>query len=195
MTGIRDDFLSAARSAATLLHDPAVAAAWDKPSALAEFGVGALAGHMANQVLLVPRFLEDPEPEEPVVSLLDHYGRSVWVAAGLDDEVNVNIRRGGEQIASEGPQALAARVGSAVEELAVRLPSAPERPVRFPWWGPWSLTFDDALVTRTLELVVHSDDLAVSVGVPTPPLPESVVDRVTVLLSRLAVRRHGPTAV
>ncbi|MER7207543.1 maleylpyruvate isomerase N-terminal domain-containing protein [Streptosporangium sp. NPDC000239] len=195
MSGIRDDFLSAARSAAALLRDPAVTAAWEEPSALPEFGVGALAGHMVNQILLVPRLLEDPVPEEPVVSLVDHYGRSLWVDAGLDDEVNVTIRLGGEQIAAEGPRALAEHVDSVVEELAVRLPSAPERPVRFPWWGPWSLTFDDALVTRTVELVVHSDDLAVSVGVPTPPLPESVVDRVIVLLSKVAARRHGPTAV
>lgn len=195
MTGIREDFLSAARSSAALLRDPAVVAAWDRPSALAEFGVGGLAGHLVNQILLVPKLLEYPVPEEPVVSLVDHYGRSLWVEASLDDEVNVTIRQGGEQVAAEGPEALAARVDAVIEELAVRLPAAPERAVRFPWWGPWSLTFDDTLVTRTLELVVHSDDLAVSVGVPTPALPESVVDRVVGLLSLLAVRRHGPTAV
>jgi hypothetical protein len=46
-----------------------------------------------------------------------------------------------------------------------------------------------------MELAVHSDDLAVSVGTATPALRQSAVDTVIDLLSRLAVRRHGPTAV
>ncbi|WP_220182723.1 hypothetical protein [Sphaerisporangium album] len=46
-----------------------------------------------------------------------------------------------------------------------------------------------------MELAVHSDDLAVSVGVPTPPLDPGAVDTVIGLLSRLAVRRHGPVNV
>ncbi|HEY1178677.1 MAG TPA: hypothetical protein VGF17_21185, partial [Phytomonospora sp.] len=53
----------------------------------------------------------------------------------------------------------------------------------------------DLLVTRMMELVVHADDLAVSVGVPTPRFGESTVDTVLRLLTRLAVRRHGPTAL
>jgi hypothetical protein len=50
-------------------------------------------------------------------------------------------------------------------------------------------------VTRLLEIAVHTDDLAVSVGVPTPSLPAAVLDPVLHLLLRLAARRHGPTAV
>jgi hypothetical protein len=42
---------------------------------------------------------------------------------------------------------------------------------------------------------VHSDDLALSVGLATPPLPPEVLDPVFTLLTGLAVRRHGPTAV
>jgi hypothetical protein len=57
------------------------------------------------------------------------------------------------------------------------------------------MMLDDMLVTRMMELAVHSDDLAVSVGIDTPVLPPSAVEVVIDLLSRLAVRRHGPTAV
>ena len=64
-----------------------------------------------------------------------------------------------------------------------------------PFWGPRSLRLDDLLITRMMELAVHSDDLAVSVGTATPALRQSAVDTVIDLLSRLAVRRHGPTAV
>jgi hypothetical protein len=39
MIGTREDFLSTARSATELLREPAVAAAWGEPSALAAFSV------------------------------------------------------------------------------------------------------------------------------------------------------------
>jgi hypothetical protein len=195
MTGTREDFLSTARSAAGVLREPVVAAAWSMPSALAEFSVGGLAGHLAYQILSVRQALAEPEPPEQTISLLEHYGRVEWIGAALDDEVNVRIRHGGEEAAAEGPEALAASVDSAVEELAGALAPAVNRPVRIRMWGPWSLLLDDLLITRMMELAVHSDDLAVSVGIETPALPQSAVDTVIDLLSRLAVRRHGPTAV
>ena len=42
---------------------------------------------------------------------------------------------------------------------------------------------------------MHSDDLAVSVGVDTPVLPAEVFDPVRDLLVRLAVARHGQARV
>jgi Mycothiol maleylpyruvate isomerase N-terminal domain len=157
--------------------------------------VGGLAGHLAYQIMVVPQILTGPAPQEPTVSLLEHYGRVQWIEAGLDDEINVRIRRGGDEVAAEGPAALAARVDSVVEELTGGLASAANRPVRIPLWGPWSMMLDDMLVTRMMELAVHSDDLAVSVGIATPELPQGAVDAVVDLLSRLAVRRHGATTV
>jgi uncharacterized protein (TIGR03083 family) len=195
MTSTRDDFLSTARSAADLMREPAVAAAWSSPSALQEFSVGGLAGHLAYQILAVPQALTGPVPQEQTISLLEHYGRVQWIGAGIDDEINVRIRRGGEEAAAEGPAALAARVDSALDELTESLASTADRPVRIPLWGPWSLMLDDLLITRMMELAVHSDDLAVSVGIATPALPPHAVDTVIDLLSRLAVRRHGPTAI
>ncbi|WP_020673408.1 maleylpyruvate isomerase N-terminal domain-containing protein [Amycolatopsis nigrescens] len=195
MAGTRDDFLSTARSAANLLREPAVAGAWREPSALPEFSVAGLAGHLAYQILAIPQILAEPVPREPTISLLEHYGRVAWIDGALDDEINVRIRDGGEQVAAEGPEALAARVDAVVGELAVSLASVEDRSVRIAFWGPWSLPLDDMLITRMMELAVHSDDLAVSVGVATPELPQGAVDTVIDLLSRLAVRRHGPTGV
>jgi hypothetical protein len=45
------------------------------------------------------------------------------------------------------------------------------------------------------QIVVHTDDLAVSVATPTPPFPDEVFTPVQDLLVRLAVRRHGQSAV
>ncbi|MFI6598338.1 maleylpyruvate isomerase N-terminal domain-containing protein [Nonomuraea sp. NPDC050536] len=195
MAGVRDDFLATARAAVCLLRDPAVTAAWDRPSALPEFSVRGLAGHLAYQVLAVSQALAGPVPAEPVVPLLEHYARVAWIGADLSDDINVRIRDGGEALAADGPSALAARVDSVVSELAYGLADAGGGPVRIPLWGPWSLTLDDLLVTRMMELVVHADDLAVSVGVPAPAVPTSAMETVIDLLTRLAVRRHGATGV
>jgi hypothetical protein len=63
-----------------------------------------------------------------------------------------------------------------------------------PWQG-WSLATDDFLTIRMMEVMVHSDDLAASVGLPTPEYAEPVVGAVLGLLSSVAVDRHGQTAV
>ncbi|WP_433002183.1 maleylpyruvate isomerase N-terminal domain-containing protein [Kribbella sp. CA-294648] len=195
MTGIREDFLAVGTSAAQLLREPAVAAAWSKPSALQEFTVSGLAGHLAYQVLAIPEIVAAPVPTEQVISVLDHYARVEWIDADPQDEISVRIRSGGEQIAADGPKALADRLDAALKQLRTDLPAIPDRPVRISLWGPWSLTLNDMLLTRLMELAVHSDDLAVSVALPTPALPATAVNAVVDLLTRLSVRRHGPTAV
>lgn len=195
MTTIRDDFLGTARLVGELLGDPSVAAAWEAPSALPEFGVRGLAGHMLYQVQLVREALDAPPAGAEAISLQEHYGRATWIGAPLDDEINTRIRRGGEAIAGNGPQELAAEFASTLGAVAGDLPTAVDRPVHLSLWGPWALSLDDLILTRTMELAVHCDDLAVSVGVPTPVLPPSAVERVVDLLSRVALRRHGQAAV
>lgn len=192
---MRDDFLTAARSAADLLREPAVTAAWSEPSALPEFSVGGLAAHLAYQVTALPDMFAAPEPTEPTIPVLEHYARAAWVGAELDAEINVRIREGGEATAAQGPAAVLAELDAAIENLATVLPAMANRPVRLPLWGPWSLLVDDYLLTRMMELTVHSDDLAVSVDLATPELPSTVTERVLGLLTRLSVRRHGPTSV
>ncbi|MDP4501203.1 maleylpyruvate isomerase N-terminal domain-containing protein [Nonomuraea turcica] len=192
----RQSYLVAAASAVSLLSDPAVAGAWDKPSALTEFSVGGLAGHLAHQIVRVRDALaaDNGAAEEPI-GLIEHFSRSPWVQAGLDHESNVFVRRGGEAAAADGPVALVERTQALLDLLTAALPAEPaDRVVHLPW-ANWSLTLDDFLLTRLVELVVHSDDLAASVGVETPALPESVIDPAVELLARLAVHRHGATAV
>ncbi|MFC4911700.1 maleylpyruvate isomerase N-terminal domain-containing protein [Actinomadura gamaensis] len=191
---MKDDFLLAGRVALDLLREPEVGTSWNRPSALPEFSVAGLAAHLAYQVIFVPGVLDAPRPVEETVPLLEHYARSAWVGADLDAEVNVGIRENSEKAAGDGRDALVARLEEALDDLAGR-DFQGDRPARFPFWGPWSLRLDDLLVTRMMEMVVHADDLAVSVGVPTPEFPPRVIEPVLDLLSRLALRRHGQTAV
>ncbi|NUR85753.1 MAG: hypothetical protein HOY71_16880 [Nonomuraea sp.] len=195
MGEIRDSYLVAASSAVALLRDPLVAAAWGKPSALTEFSVAGLAGHLAHQLVRVDNVLADGTLDGEPIPLIEHYARSAWVQAGLDHESNVGIRQGGEAAAKDGPAALAAGTEERLAAQRSGLPAQPADRVVHVASSGWSLRLDDFLLTRLLELVVHSDDLAASVGLETPELPASVLDPVIDLLARLAVHRHGPTAV
>ncbi|HCT77340.1 MAG TPA: hypothetical protein DGT23_12255 [Micromonosporaceae bacterium] len=195
MSPIRDAYLLAAASAVSLLEDPAIANLWTKPSALESFTVSGLAGHLAGQILFVPRTLSAPAPPNEPVSLLDHYGRVLWIDADVDAEISVNIRLGGESTASEGATVLATQAKTAVAELSELLAKEPADRVVQPPAGPWGLLLDDFLITRMMEIAVHSDDLAYSVGVDTPRLPQAVLEPVFALLTSLAARRHGTPAV
>jgi hypothetical protein len=189
------EYLAAAEVAVELLAQPAVAQAWDRPSALAKLSVAGLAGHLARQLTQVPAVVAAAPSTRPPIPLLQHYARSAWLGADLDNDVNSRIRRDGDAEAAGGAAALVDQVHAALAELREVLPAQPAgRVVDLPWTS-WSLTLDDLLATRVLEIAVHCDDLAVSVGVPTPELPPAVLESVLDLLTRLAVRRHGATAV
>ena len=45
-----------------LRADPAVTSAWEAPSALCQFTVGGLAGHLARQIIMVPELLAAGPP-------------------------------------------------------------------------------------------------------------------------------------
>lgn len=193
MTAIRDAYLETATSAAALLGDPAVAAAWDQPSALKEFSVRGLAGHLGAQVFYVSRLLAAEAPDEQPLSVVEFYARLDAFRVDVDAEINVRIRQGGEAAAANGAKALADEVESAVAQQCAALLSEPaDRVVSF-IANP--LLLNDFLLTRMMEIVVHSDDLALSAGITTPLLPPQVFEPVLDLLSRLAVVRHGQTAV
>jgi hypothetical protein len=187
----RDAFLAAAEVAAAYLREPAVSARWSVPSALSGFSVGGLARHLANQVTHVgPALLAAPGTAP--VTMLEHYRRSAWFTEDVDGADNVRIRTQGDAAAGT-PAALADEVDDALAELRRIVPEQPaDRIVTVDEWG---LTLDDFLLTRVLELVVHLDDLAVSVGTPTPPLPPAATGATIRLLADIAAWRHGPLAV
>jgi hypothetical protein len=194
MPDIATAYLTAVDSVIDLLSTPEVAAAWDSPSALAEWSVGGLAGHLAGQAIHTVTRLQE-EPGSDPIPLDEHYHRVAWIGAEVGDEVSVGIREGGLRTAAEGAEALVGQVREARSRLPGLLAStSPDRPVLIPWQG-WSLRRDDFLVTRMMEITVHSDDLAASVGVTAPALPDEVLGPVLGLLTRLAVRRHGQSAV
>ena len=178
---------------AVLLREPVLAQRWGGPSALADFTVGGLARHLANQLTVTVSRLGEA-PGGTVIPVLEHFTGNSWVTSGVDAEDNIGIRRRGEQAAAAMTAAgLADEVDVALGTLRRVVPAEPAD--RLVDLGEWALTVDDFLLTRVLELVVHVDDLAVSLGVATPALPEAATGAAIQLLARLAVWRHGPVAV
>ena len=188
-------YLDAAGRAVELLGRPEVAEAWERPSALAEMTVGGLAGHLAYQIFSTDSALEEPASEHAPIPLLEHYARAVWIGAPLDGDVNTGIRARGEGIASEGARSLWERAGAALAEQRSGFAGLRDDQAVFMPQTGWALSLGDFLTTRMVELAVHMDDLAVSVGLATRELPDTVFDPVLTVLAHLAVRRHGQAAV
>lgn len=189
-------FLAGADAAERWIASEAVAARWEEPSALAGYTVGGLAGHLARAVLTVERYLDAPAPAEPG----DGADAAGYFAAVLGDDDPVDserhrrIRERGAEAAADGPDALAAQVRDARQRLGARLDAATlARPIEVA--GGVTLTVARYLETRVVELVVHLDDLAVSVGAEEPDgLPPAAFDVTAAVLARLAVRRAGGLA-
>jgi hypothetical protein len=155
--------------------------------------VGGLTHHLLSQPRNTARLLEAPPGGDEPIALLEHYARAAWVQPGA--EVNVSIRDSDNAAAERGPDAVLDEARAAIEALPGLL-AGPRDPdsVHIPWQG-WSLSTPDFLTTRMMEMVVHGDDLASSVGLPTPVYPDDVIGPVLALLSGVAVRRHGQAAL
>ncbi|TDC27600.1 hypothetical protein E1265_01540 [Streptomyces sp. 8K308] len=200
---VADAYLGAAEQAVALLETPKVAAAWERPSALAEMTVGGLAGHLAYQIFSVSsavQVLADPdlresESEPTPIPLLEHYARAAWIDEPLDGEANAGIRARSEDLGSQGASWLAELARAALVEQRTRLAECSGGQTVFLPQTGWALRLEDFLLTRMMELAVHRDDLAVSVDLDVDELPDATFDPVLVLLARLAARRHGQAAL
>jgi hypothetical protein len=167
---------------------------WLMPSALPKMSIGALACHLGRQAVRAAELLPMATDVPPLECVDAHYHRAVWVMSTSPDDPS-NDRSTDDAEAALGAAVLAGRSAEALEVARRLLAAGTARDVvPIPWQG-WSLRRDDFLLTRMLEIVVHTDDLALSVGVRTPEFPAEVFAPVRDLLVRLAVNRHGQSAV
>lgn len=161
---------------------------------LPAFSVGGLAGHLARAVLQVDAFLDQPEPEPdvPAISAGRYYG-DLTGTTDLESPLNVGVRQRGMAVAEEGHAALVQRTRRTLDRLHDRLPAEP--PGRRVTALGRVLLLDEYLLTRLVELTVHVEDLALSLGVETPWMPEEAWrDAVTTLMDA-ALQRHAAPAV
>jgi hypothetical protein len=167
---------------------------WPKPSVLAKMSIGALACHLGRQVVRAAALLPVATDATPLECVDEHYHRAAWVMSTSPDDPS-NDRSTDDAEAAVGAVPLAERSAEALETVRRLLADGTARDVvPIPWQG-WALRRDDFLLTRMLEIVVHTDDLALSLGIRTPEFPAEVFAPVRDLLVRLAAQRHGQSAV
>jgi len=193
MGDARAAFLDAAATAVQVLERRELAEHWHSRSVLREFSVAALAGHLSRGMTTVERYLDGPEPREAGISAAVYFD-TVIRSADINDPANQAIRGRGGEAAAGGPAALASEARGACARLRSRLAGVePGRRLRVA--GGLVMTVDEYLRTRVVELVVHADDLAASVGVaPMAPRPETGKIAIDALVD-VARIRHGDLAV
>ena len=190
-----DSYLATAAVASGLLRDPALARRWDDPSALDGFAVSGLAGHLAGNVSNVETFLDAPPlPDVEATDVVRYYLDGSDPDARVDDPIKQRIRSRADQRALVGAAALAEEFDAGLSRLAPRLAGL-DPSLNVPMFGRFVLPLDQCLIWGMLELVVHIDDLAASLDVPAPAIPEEAADLVVVALARIAVGRRGLTPV
>lgn len=189
------EILASARAATGVALSEEVREQWSEESSCAGMTVGGLAHHLVRQVELLVQLLTGPRSSEKPIDLRQHYRRATWANTGLDGEVNVAIRDTDNERASSGPAELSGHTTEQLTGLPAALDGASDGDVLLVPWQGWALTAEDFAVSRLMELMVHTDDLAASVGLATPEFPEEAARRVLRLLTDVALDRHGQSAL
>jgi len=191
-------FLAAGDLLVEVLHRKAVAARWDEPSALADMTIGTLVGHTARAVLTVTAYLDEID-RSPVTSgeaerQVDAAGYvlAVLTTDDQDSALHVGIRQRSAELSELGPVALYRQVEEALADVRNRVPPVAGTLVRVA--GGQIIRLHDYLVTRLVELVVHLDDVSVSIGEPIET-PASADRFAIATLAEIARRRHGTAAM
>lgn len=173
---------------------------FDGPSALAEFSVRGLAGHLRRAMTMVEAYLDQPAPDagpdtdDATVSAAAYFATVLPADRDLDSEFHRAIRQRGIETAPERPDEFSLVWAESAGNLITRLEQEPAgRLVQV--FGDVVLTLDEYLATRLVELVVHADDLAVSLDVDPALLSPAVTGLVITTLVEVARLRHGDSAV
>jgi hypothetical protein len=169
---------------------------FDGPSALAEFSVRGLAGHLRRAMTMVEAYLDQPAPDAgpDTLDAPAYFATVLPTDRNLDSEFHRSIRQRGVETAPDRPDDFSLLWAESAGNLITRLEQEPaDRPVQV--FGGVVLTLDEYLATRLVELVVHADDLAVSLDVAPALLSPAVTGLVITTLVEVARLRHGDSAV
>jgi len=165
--------VSVCQAAGALLGDPAVGAAWDEPSALEGMTVGALAAHLVRAAGATIAYLDRPGGDGELLDAVEYFHQA------LTAPIHERIKQVSASESTAGPA-----------ELAARLPAEPADREIAALEGR-RLPLDEFCRTRLIEILVHVDDLAASVGVPLPDVPRAATGDVIDVLVGIARSRHG----
>ncbi|MFF7793826.1 sterol carrier family protein [Streptomyces sp. NPDC007991] len=151
------------------------------PTRLGDWTVRELAAHVTMAVETVSRNLERAEPAKPELALVDWPFATAARAGDIAD--------GTRDLAAATPD-LDALYAHTEERLRQKLADAPGERVLAARTG--AITLADYLVTRTVELVVHTDDLNAAVpGLDIPCDRQALAACTRLLADALAAKAPG----
>lgn len=181
VTPTRTTYLDAATAACDLLARPEVGQAWDRQSALVHLDVAALAAHLARAVLQVEAFLDHPEPdrEAELFDAVAYYLADEGLA-DVSSPSSAAVRERAAGTAAVGHAQLVQDTQATIERLRTRL-GAEREDRRVTAFGR-PMLLDEYLRTRLVEIAVHLDDLAVSLGFEATDVPPGADDALDVLV-------------
>ena len=180
--------IDSSQVAADLVASASVVEQWGKPSALDGMTVGALAAHLVRATGATLAYLDRTDPStKPEAELLTKVS---YFHAAIDSPVHERIKEVSASEADAGPTAVAARAAEVADQLGERLPGEPEDRL-IGALGNRMLTLDDFCRTRMIEIGMHIDDLAHSVGQPTPDMGADVTNEIIDIVVNIGRAQHG----
>ncbi|MCU1501082.1 MAG: hypothetical protein JWM12_436 [Ilumatobacteraceae bacterium] len=189
---VRGLVIEAVEAAGTLIASEDVAARWDEPSALAGMSVGALAAHLVRAAGAVLAYLDRTDPAaRPDGALLTPV---TYFHAAIDSPIHERIKEVSATEAVAGPGELAARCAQVAASMRTRFAQEPSDRLLAALGGRM-LSLDDFCRTRLIEVLLHLDDLADSVGLPRPQTSAEGPAIVIEILTGIARMLHGDWAV
>ncbi|MGW0467558.1 sterol carrier family protein [Streptomyces sp. NPDC003027] len=150
----------------------------DGPTRLGEWTVRELAAHLTMALGSLARKLGEPEPARQDLALLDWPAVTATQAATIDEDTRA--------IGTDDLPGLYDRTAALYEERIAGASDDRLVPTRF-----GAMRLADFLVTRTVELVVHTDDLNAATGLAVPYDRQALAACTRLLADALAVKAPG----
>ncbi|MFF0275899.1 sterol carrier family protein [Streptomyces sp. NPDC004330] len=150
----------------------------DGPTRLGEWTVRDLAAHLTVALSSLARRLAEPEPARRELALLDWPAATASAAASIDEVAR-----------AVDTADLPALFAEAAERYEAALAGVPDERLVATRFG--AMTVGDFLVTRTVELVVHTDDLNAATGAGVPQDRQALAACTRLLADALAAKAPG----
>jgi hypothetical protein len=198
---VAEAFRDAAEAFGVLVARPEVGKLWEQPSALEGYSVGAIVTHVNAATGWLGRLMDAPaqpdlRPTPPADYLGFLHALKIDPDHGDRHPLHGVLHDQFEQAAGRGWEPNRDKFRSLGERLAERLEGeSAARLLDLRPTLPLVVSLGEFLRTRIVELVVHGDDLATSVGIDEPPLPERAATVTIDVMVAVARAAHGDVAV
>jgi hypothetical protein len=185
---VRGLVIEAVEAAAALMGHDEVTARWDQPSALAGMTVGALCAHLVRAAGATLAYLDRTDrharPDRALLTPVTYFH------AAIDSPIHERIKEVSAAEATAGPAELAAKTAQIAASMRDRFAEEPAGRLVAALGGRM-LLLDDFCRTRLIEVLLHLDDLAASVGLPCPDTSPAGRTIVVDVLMGIARMQHG----